>query len=180
LFGGDGAPAFAGRSVPVTGVTSRIPFLVVGGALLPDTDLGFWSALSVPYAIATVLLAVFAPRGDDMTTRPDATPATRDDGCRFRPLTGSQLDGTFTDQRILRARATATGLRTPTYRGCLSWRSRFTPRLALTRLAVSVRSVRAPGIQQGVTPGLAVYESGWKPYLGHDGKMVEAVCFWRA
>ena len=27
-----------------------------------ETDLGFWSALSVPYAIARVLLAVFAPR----------------------------------------------------------------------------------------------------------------------
>lgn len=53
----------------------RIPFLVLGGALSPDTDLGFWSALSVPYAIArVVLLAVFASRGDDMTTRPVATP----------------------------------------------------------------------------------------------------------
>jgi hypothetical protein len=39
-----------------------ILFLVVGGALSPETDLGFWSALSVPYAIARVLLAVFAPR----------------------------------------------------------------------------------------------------------------------
>ena len=37
--------------------------LVVGGALSPDTDLGFWSALTVPYALARVLLAVFAPRG---------------------------------------------------------------------------------------------------------------------
>ena len=51
-----------------------ILFLVVGGALSPETDLGFWSALSVPYAIARVLLAVFAPRGHDMTTRPAATP----------------------------------------------------------------------------------------------------------
>jgi hypothetical protein len=39
-----------------------ILLLVVGGALSPETDLGFWSALSVPYAIARVLLAVFAPR----------------------------------------------------------------------------------------------------------------------
>ena len=37
--------------------------LVVGGALSPDTDLGFWSALTVPYALARVLLAVFAPQG---------------------------------------------------------------------------------------------------------------------
>ena len=37
--------------------------LVVGGALSPDTDLGFWSALTVPYALARVLLAVFAPHG---------------------------------------------------------------------------------------------------------------------
>jgi len=50
-----------------------ILFLVVGG-LSPETDLGFWSALSVPYAIARVLLAVFAPRSDDMTTRPVAIP----------------------------------------------------------------------------------------------------------
>ena len=35
-----------------------ILFLVVGGALSPETDLGFWSALSVPYAITRVLLAV--------------------------------------------------------------------------------------------------------------------------
>ena len=33
--------------------------LVVGGALSPDTELGFWSALTVPYALARVLLAVF-------------------------------------------------------------------------------------------------------------------------
>jgi hypothetical protein len=32
----------------------------LGGALSPETDLGFWSALSVPYAMARVLLAVFA------------------------------------------------------------------------------------------------------------------------
>jgi hypothetical protein len=51
-----------------------IGFLVVGGVLSPETDLGFWSALSVPYAVARVLLAVFAPRGDDITTRPVATP----------------------------------------------------------------------------------------------------------
>jgi hypothetical protein len=50
-----------------------ILFLVLGGLLSPETDLGFWSALSVPYGIARVLLAVFAPRGDDMTTRPVAT-----------------------------------------------------------------------------------------------------------
>ena len=37
--------------------------LIVGGALSPDTDLGFWSALTVPYALARVLLAVFAPQG---------------------------------------------------------------------------------------------------------------------
>jgi hypothetical protein len=37
--------------------------LVVGGALSPDTDLGFWSALTVPYALARVLLAVFTPQG---------------------------------------------------------------------------------------------------------------------
>jgi hypothetical protein len=52
-----------------------ILFLVLGGLLSPETDLGFWSALSVPYAIARVLLAMFAPRGDDMTTRPVATRA---------------------------------------------------------------------------------------------------------
>jgi hypothetical protein len=46
-----------------------IGFLVLGGVLSPETDLGFWSALSVPYAIARVLLAVFAPRDDDITTR---------------------------------------------------------------------------------------------------------------
>ncbi|HJQ86227.1 MAG TPA: hypothetical protein VJ820_02025 [Propionibacteriaceae bacterium] len=39
-----------------------ILFLVLGGVLSPETDLGFWSALSVPYAIARVLLAVFATR----------------------------------------------------------------------------------------------------------------------
>jgi hypothetical protein len=51
-----------------------IGFLVLGGVLSPETDLGFWSALSVPYAMARVLLAVFAPQGDDTTTRPVATP----------------------------------------------------------------------------------------------------------
>ena len=45
-----------------------ILFLVLGGVLSPETDLGFWSALSVPYAIARVLLAVFVPPGEDMTT----------------------------------------------------------------------------------------------------------------
>jgi hypothetical protein len=50
-----------------------IVFLVLGGALSPETDLGFWSALSAPYAIARVLLAMFAPT-DDMTTRPVAIP----------------------------------------------------------------------------------------------------------
>jgi hypothetical protein len=39
-----------------------ILFLVLGGVLSPETDLGFWSALSLPYAIARVLLAVFPPR----------------------------------------------------------------------------------------------------------------------
>jgi hypothetical protein len=51
-----------------------ILFLVLGGVLSPDTDLGFWSALSVPYAFARIFLAVFAPPVDDMTTRPVATP----------------------------------------------------------------------------------------------------------
>src|SRR5215213_1477369 len=51
-----------------------ILFLVIGGVLSPQIDLGFWSALSVPYAIARMLLAVFAPRSDDITTRPVATP----------------------------------------------------------------------------------------------------------
>jgi hypothetical protein len=50
-----------------------ILFLVLGGVLSPETDLGFWSALSVPYAIARVLLAVFAPHRDDITTKPAAT-----------------------------------------------------------------------------------------------------------
>jgi hypothetical protein len=39
-----------------------ILLLILGQALSPDTDLGFWSALTVPYALARVLLAVFAPR----------------------------------------------------------------------------------------------------------------------
>jgi hypothetical protein len=39
-----------------------IPFLLLGGVLSPDTDLGFWSGLSVPYALARVLLAVFLPQ----------------------------------------------------------------------------------------------------------------------
>jgi undecaprenyl-diphosphatase len=51
-----------------------IPFLILGAALSPDTELGFWSALSVPYALARVLLAVFAPQGD-MSSRPVITPA---------------------------------------------------------------------------------------------------------
>jgi hypothetical protein len=46
--------------------------LVVGGALSPDTDLGFWSALTVPYALARVLLAVFAPQ-DAMPSMPAGT-----------------------------------------------------------------------------------------------------------
>ena len=50
-----------------------ILFLVLGGVLSPQTDLGFWSALSVPYAIARILLAVFAPRGHDVATRPVPT-----------------------------------------------------------------------------------------------------------
>ena len=58
-----------GRSFPLAAAPLGIVFLVLGGVLSPETDLGFWSALSVPYAIARVLLAVFAPRGDDMTTR---------------------------------------------------------------------------------------------------------------
>jgi hypothetical protein len=40
-----------------------IGFLILGGVLSPETDLGFWFALSVLYAVARVLLAVFAPRG---------------------------------------------------------------------------------------------------------------------
>jgi hypothetical protein len=51
-----------------------ILFLVLGGVLSPEIDLGSWSALSVSYAMARVLLAVFAPQGDDTTTRPVATP----------------------------------------------------------------------------------------------------------
>jgi hypothetical protein len=47
--------------------------LVVGGALSPDTDLGFWSALTVPYALARVLLAVFA-RPSAMRSMPVAHP----------------------------------------------------------------------------------------------------------
>jgi hypothetical protein len=47
--------------------------LVVGGALSPDTDLGFWSALTVPYALARVLLAVFARPGA-MRSMPVAHP----------------------------------------------------------------------------------------------------------
>ena len=49
--------------------------LVVGGALSPDTDLGFWSALTVPYALARVLLAVFAPPGA-MPSWPVGTPGS--------------------------------------------------------------------------------------------------------
>ena len=47
--------------------------LVVGGALSPETDLGFWSALTVPYALARVLLAAFAPPGA-MPSIPVGTP----------------------------------------------------------------------------------------------------------
>ena len=49
--------------------------LVVGGALSPDTDLGFWSALTVPYALARVLLAVSAPQGA-MSSMPVASPGS--------------------------------------------------------------------------------------------------------
>jgi hypothetical protein len=49
--------------------------LVVGGALSPDTDLGFWSALTVPYALARVLLAVFARPGA-MPSMPVGTPGS--------------------------------------------------------------------------------------------------------
>jgi hypothetical protein len=38
-----------------------ILLLILGQALSPGTDLGFWSALTIPYALARVLLAVFAP-----------------------------------------------------------------------------------------------------------------------
>lgn len=37
-------------------------FLLLGNAISPTTDLGFWAALTVPYAIGRVLLAVSAPR----------------------------------------------------------------------------------------------------------------------
>jgi hypothetical protein len=47
--------------------------LIVGGAWSPDTDLGFWSALTVPYALARVLLAVFA-RAGAMPAMPVGTP----------------------------------------------------------------------------------------------------------
>jgi hypothetical protein len=50
-----------------------VMLLIVGGALSPDTDLGFWSALTVPYALARVLLAVFARPGA-MPSMPVATP----------------------------------------------------------------------------------------------------------
>jgi hypothetical protein len=49
--------------------------LIVGGALSPDTDLGFWSALTVPYALARVLLAVFARPGA-MPSMPVGTPGS--------------------------------------------------------------------------------------------------------
>jgi hypothetical protein len=52
-----------------------IPFLVLGGVLSPDTDLGFWSALSVPYALARVLLAVFLPQHETPSV-PVATAAS--------------------------------------------------------------------------------------------------------
>ena len=50
-----------------------ILLLIVGGALSPDTDLGFWSALTVPYALARVLLAVFGLE-DAMRSMPVGTP----------------------------------------------------------------------------------------------------------
>jgi hypothetical protein len=50
-------------------------FLILGGALSPDTDLGFWSALTVPYALARVLLAVFASQGA-MSSTPVGTPGS--------------------------------------------------------------------------------------------------------
>ena len=40
-----------------------ILFLVLGGALSPDTDLGFWSALTVPYALARVAAGRVHPKG---------------------------------------------------------------------------------------------------------------------
>jgi hypothetical protein len=52
-----------------------ILLLVVGGALSPDTDLGFWSALTVPYALARLLLAVFASQGA-MPSMPVGTPGS--------------------------------------------------------------------------------------------------------
>ena len=48
---------------------------IVGGALSPGTDLGFWSALTVPYALARVLLAVFARPGA-MRSMPVGTPGS--------------------------------------------------------------------------------------------------------
>jgi hypothetical protein len=50
-----------------------ILLLIVGGALSPETDLGFWSALTVPYALARVLLALFARPGA-MRSMPVAHP----------------------------------------------------------------------------------------------------------
>ena len=43
--------------------------LVLGQLASPDTDLGFWSALTVPYALARTLLALFAPRGNMVPRR---------------------------------------------------------------------------------------------------------------
>jgi hypothetical protein len=41
-----------------------------------------------------------------------------------------------------------------------------------------LRSGSTPGrSSKGATQGWPFYESGRKPYVGYDGKMVEAVCF---
>ena len=46
-----------------------ILLLLAGQALSPDTDLGFWSALTVPYGVARVLLAAW-DAGRSTRTRP--------------------------------------------------------------------------------------------------------------
>ena len=45
-----------------------ILFLVLGQLASPDTDLGFWSALTVPYALARTVLALFTPTGNKVST----------------------------------------------------------------------------------------------------------------
>src|SRR5829696_2525010 len=66
-------PHSLGRSVPVAGGTSGNPVPRTRRRVVVGDYLGFWSALSIPYAFDRILLAVFAPRSHDMTTRPVAT-----------------------------------------------------------------------------------------------------------